>query len=540
MRVPRISVPLRRSASRSARATFTARFRIRPNLAHLTHRRGGSQALRSQAVPLALRSRRAPRPVAACPAVAVPGVSRPAPASGDAASSDRELRGRVWSLALPAIGEQLLALGVGVSDTFLAGHLLQRAVQHLGYGPATAVAAVGVASTAVWVCLTAFFAVNVGVTALVARAVGSGDKALAAKAAGQGVLLGAAIGLAMVALAVPLASAITAALGVSGQVAALAATYIRVFSIALPATGAASALTAAMRGAGDARRPLLVMLFVNGANIAGSWTLMNGLPALGIAPIGVIGSACGAAAGWLLGCALAVALLARTHPRAPKLTLPALRPDREVAVRILRVGLPSAGELVVFQLGIVTFNRVVVGLGATIYAANITINTVESMGTLPGFGFAVATTTLVGQALGAVDAETAVRATRLALWPCVAVMGAIGLLALLVPQVMVGLFVNDPGVVAAGTTAMRLSVITLPASAAVFVFNGALRGAGDTRFPVLVRATGTWGVRLPVALCIIPLLALPGARIAMALDFCTQAGLAYWRFRGGRWRRASV
>lgn len=455
-------------------------------------------------------------------------------------ASDRELRGRVWSLALPAIGEQLLALGVGVSDTFLAGHLSQGAARHLGYGPATAVAAVGVASTAVWVCLTAFFAVNVGVTALVARAVGSGDRPLAARAAGQGILLGGAIGLAMVALAVPLASAITAALGVSGQVAALAASYIRVFSLALPATGAASAITAAMRGAGDARRPLLVMLFVNGANILGSWTLMNGLPALGIAPIGVIGSACGAATGWALGCGLAVMLLSRTHRRAPKLTLAALRLDRDVVARILRVGLPSAGELVVFQLGIVTFNRVVVGLGPTVYAANTTINTVESMGTLPGFGFGVATTTLVGQALGAVDTDTAVRATRLALRPCVAVMGAIGLLALLLPHLLIGLFVNDPSVVAAGDVAMRLSVVTLPASAAVFVFNGALRGAGDTRFPVLVRAAGTWGVRVPIALCIIPMLALPGARLAMALDFCTQAGLAYWRFRGGRWRRASV
>ena len=486
--------------------------------------------------------RRFVSPASSCPAIVAPvspSEQHLAPAT-TSRISDHELRGRVWALALPAIGEQLLALGVGVSDTFLAGHLILRATQHLGYGPATAVAAVGVASTAVWVCLTAFFAVNVGVTALVARAVGSGDRPLAAKAAGQGMLLGAIVGLAMVMLAVPLASAITTALGVSGQVAGLAASYIRVFSIALPATGATSAATAAMRGAGDARRPLIVMLCVNGANILGSWTLMNGLPALGIVPIGVIGSACGAAAGWALGCVLAIGLLTRTHPRAPKLTLPALRPDREVAVRILRVGLPSAGELVVFQLGIVTFNRVVVGLGPTVYAANPTINTVESMGTLPGFGFGVATTTLVGQALGAVDADAAVRATRLALRPCVAVMGAIGLLALLLPQVMIGLFVNDPAVVAAGSVAMRLSVFTLPASAAVFIFNGALRGAGDTRFPVLVRATGTWGVRVPLAICIIPLLALPGARLAMALDYCTQAGIAYWRFRGGRWRRARV
>lgn len=452
----------------------------------------------------------------------------------------RELRQRVWNLALPAIGEQLLALGVGTSDTFLAGHLSPHAISAVGYDQATALAAVGVASTAVWVVLNAFFAINIGVTALVARATGARDKALATRAAGQGILLGLIAGLVMVSVAMPLASVITGALGVSGQVAHLAASYIRVFSFALPLTGAASAATAAMRGAGDARRPLLVMLIVNGANVVGSWTLMNGLPALGIRPIGVVGSAIGAAAGWTLGSLLAFALLWRAHPRAPRLDRQSLHPDMETAKRILRIGLPSAAEIGVFQIGIVTFGRVVVGLGATAYAANTTINTVENMGSLPGFGFAVATTALVGQALGALDPELAIRSVWAALRPCVIVMGTMGVLALLLPQLLLGIFVADHAVVSAGSMAIRISCLTLPFSAIAFIFNGALRGSGDTKFPVVVRAAGTWGIRLPVALLLIPLLALPGARLAMALDYSIQGGLSYWRFRSGRWRRARV
>ena len=454
--------------------------------------------------------------------------------------TQRELRQRVWGLALPAIGEQLLALGVGTSDTFLAGHLSTRAIAQVGYGRADALAAVGVASTAVWVVLNTFFAINIGVTALVARATGARDRALATRAVGQGILLGLAAGLVMIAVAVPLASAITSVLGVSGQVARLAASYIRVVSFALPLTGVASASTAAMRGAGDARRPLLVMLIVNGVNVVGSWTLMNGLPSLGIRPIGVVGSACGAAAGWTLGALLAFTLLWRTHPKAPKLDRAALRPDLVTAKRILRIGLPSAAEIGVFQIGIVTFGRVVVGLGATAYAANTTINTVENMGSLPGFGFAVATTALVGQALGALDPELAIRSVSAALRPCLIVMGSMGVLALLLPHVLLGIFVADQSVLAAGALAARVSCLTLPTSAIAFIFNGALRGAGDTKFPVVVRAAGTWGIRLPVALTLIPILALPGARLAMALDFSIQASLSYWRFRGGRWRRARV
>jgi Na+-driven multidrug efflux pump len=206
----------------------------------------------------------------------------------------------------------------------------------------------------------------------------------------------------------------------------------------------------------------------------------------------------------------------------------------------LRVGLPSAAELFVFQMGVLTFNRQVVGLGATPYAANITINTVESLGTLPAFGFSVAATALVGQALGAQSPKLAARSTMAAFWPCLALMGALGALALTLPELLLNIFVADPTVLHAGATAMRLSMIILPASGAAFIFNGALRGAGDTKFPVIVRAAGSWGLRVPLAALLIPLLGLPGGRIAMGLDFLTQAGLAYWRFRSGKWRKARV
>ena len=464
-----------------------------------------------------------------------------APAKARPETADSELKRRVWGLALPSIGEQLLALGVGVSDTFLSGHLSDQAIQSLGYGRATAVAAVGIASTAAWIVLTVFFGVNIGVTALVARATGARDGRLASRTVGQGIWLGAIIGLAMIVLALPLAHIIIGLLGVSGTEADLAAQYIRVYSLTMPAAGAASAMNAAMRGAGDARRPLLVMTAVNGANILASWTLMNGVPALGIAPIGVVGSAIGAATGWTLGCALAAFLMTRKHPRAPLLTRAALRPDFGLIRRVLRVGLPSAAELVVFQLGVLTFNRVVIGLGPVTYAANVTINTVDSIGTLPGFGFSVAATALVGQALGAPrDTPLAERSVWASLRPAVLVMLIVGVFEALIPHALLGVFVADSPVLDAGDLAMRLSLLLMPASALSFVFNGALRGAGDTRFPVVVRAAGTWGLRLPVAALLIPLWGLPGARLAMGLDFWTQAGLSYWRFRSGRWRSTRV
>lgn len=560
------------SPSGMSSSTVTPRKSAAPRTASLHQRRLRAQALTVPHTPAMRRALRArndaraaqshatrPQVTATYPALAVtsasaaaePGdaietaVTTTAPALARAKAhpkpiSDRELRGKVWALALPAIGEQLLALGVGLSDTFLSGHLSNAAMAHLGYDRAIAVDTVGMASTAAWVVLTAFFAVNIGVTALVARATGAKDTNLARRAAAQGIILGVIAGIVMIGLAVPLASLITRVLGVSGQVADLGATFIRIYSLGLPATGVASACTAAMRGSGDGKRPLIVMLVVNGANILGSWILMNGLQSPHISPMGVLGSACGAASGWALGAVLALYLLTRDHPRAPKLVRSALHLDRALAARILRVGLPSAAELIVFQIGIVSFLRFVVILGPAAYAANTAINTVESMGSLPGFGFAVAATSLVGQALGASDPDLAKRVVWATMRPCVAVMGGMGLLAALFPSVFLGMFVADSSVQVAGDIAMRFSFLTLPGSAIAFVFIGTLRGAGDTKFPVIVRATGTWGIRVPLALALIPIFGLPGARIAMATDFWTQAAITYWRFRSGRWHKAKV
>src|SRR5258706_5553036 len=167
MRLPRISLPLAAAVTANAH----------PHLSTIV--RDVPRRLRVLSAPT-----RPPRRSAAPSA-------QPARAQAKAAPlSEAELRKRVMGLALPAIGEQLLTLAVGVSDTFLAGHLSQSAVAEIGYGRAPALAAGGVAAPAAWAVRNAFFPVNIGVTALVARATRAQDKPLAARAPGQGLLLG--------------------------------------------------------------------------------------------------------------------------------------------------------------------------------------------------------------------------------------------------------------------------------------------------------------------------------------------------------------
>jgi MATE family multidrug resistance protein len=296
---------------------------------------------------------------------------------------------------------------------------------------------------------------------------------------------------------------------------------------------------ASLRGAGDTKTPLLVMLVVNGVNIVVAWTAING--PFGLPQLGVVGSALGAATGRLVGGLLVIGILLRGRANI-QLKLANLRPDWALIRRILRVGLPSGLEQLLFRTGHMVFARILAELGTVAYAANQVAMNGWSLSFMPGFGFALAATTLVGQSLGAEDPEGAQRRGYTAYRMGAALMATVGLAFLLFPAQIVGFFTNDPQIIAIGTMPLRMVGLIQPLLAASMVFSGGLRGAGDTRWPMVITGGSIWLVRLPLAYLFALLLdwGLPGAWTALALDLSLRGLLNFLRFRGGRWKAVKV
>ena len=85
-----------------------------------------------------------------------------------------------------------------------------------------------------------------------------------------------------------------------------------------------------------------------------------------------------------------------------------------------------------------------------------------------------------------------------------------------------------------GPASLRRNVLLL---ALLFIGTAALRGAGDTRWPLYTKIVSTWGVRLPLVTLLVSLgFGLTGAWIAIGSDFLIQGLLAWWRFRKGAWK----
>lgn len=442
----------------------------------------------------------------------------------------------VFVLALPAVGEQFLNTLVGLTDTYLVGHLDPVVAASLGYDRATALASVGLAQLVTWVTTVLFMAVAVGATAVVARRVGARDEARAELALRQAFLLTMVTGVIGTLIGLFLGRPMLRLLGATPEVAHYGSQYLAIVALAFIPTALMFAATAALRGAGDTRSPLLLMALVNGVNVVVSWLLVNGhwgAPGLGIA-----GSATGTAVARTLGAVVILALLLVGRMRLR--LRPDLRPDWPTLRAILQIGVPSAGEQLIFQSAILIMTTVITSLGTVAYAAHTMTITIESVSFLPGLGFAVAATTLVGQALGAEDPERAERSAWVALWQGGLMMTLLGVVMAAAPEMIFALMTSERAVATAGALPLRIAGLAQPLLATSFVLNGALRGAGDTRWPMLMRIISTWLVRLPLAVLVVSSWGLGGVWLAMVADFAAQAALTVWRFRASRWKLIEV
>lgn len=438
------------------------------------------------------------------------------------------VREHVLHLALPAVGEQMLNLMVGLVGTFLVGHLGK-----------TPLAAVGLGDQWVLLVSTVLAAISVGSTVVVARAIGGGDRRMADEVTSHSVTLAALAGLVIAGLGLAFAPQAMRLLGAEPDAAMQGAQYLRVIALTVPLAALLFVGNACLRGAGDTRTPLKVMLVANGVNVVAAYSFIYG--AFGLPKLGVVGAALGAAIGRGLGGVLVLAILMDGRSGL-KLTVRTRTMDWGVVWRILNVGLPAGGEQLLMRIGQISYARIVASLGTAAYAAHVIALSSESISFLPGFGFAVAATTLVSQALGAGKAARAEQYAYASFRVAAAVMSAMGVIFLLFARPFVSVFTSDAEVIALATPPLRFIAIAQPFLAGMMVFGGSLRGAGDTTAAMLITGAGNILVRVPLALLIVHGLGggLTGAWVAMAVDLCARCGLAWLRLRSGKWKGIPV
>ena len=386
---------------------------------------------------------------------------------------------RVLGLALPIMGENLLQTTVGAVDTLM--------VARLG---SAAVAGVGTSIEIVFFIIAALIAVNIGATVLVSQAIGAGEREEANRLARQSIVWGVFAALPVSLLGYLFAGRIIALFDTEPDVAAAGTTYLEITAATSVVLLLSFLCGAILRGAGDSRTALYASVLANAVNVVVAYLLIFGR--FGLPELGVAGSAWAAAAGRASSAALLLVLLVNGRRAISIRGRVGWRPKPAIGRRLLRLGVPTAMEEMLLALGFTTMMAVVAALGTASLAAQQIGFTALAIAFMPGFAFGLAATALVGQSIGARDLTAARTAARIAMRWSIAWMAVGGLIYfLLAPQVM-GIFTDDPEVVAAGERALRALSIGLPFWAIWVVNGGALRGSGDTRTPMLMSATAVW------------------------------------------------
>lgn len=453
----------------------------------------------------------------------------PAIAGDSAATADAKVGSLgIWSLAWPTMASMGAGTVVRFTDFAMVGSL----------GPA-ALAGVGLGGQCSWLLESIGAVAPAGLAAILARAVGRGDWHLANASFRQAQVLGALLTLAGCALLLPFTESVIALFGVERDVVVFGSDYLwwRIWGM-LPLS-AAIVFGTALRAAGDVQTPLWASVAAAATNVFLNWVLIFGN--LGFPALGVVGAALASN----LAIALMVLIFGLLWARRKLAIRPdggSWRPDPDLYRRLIRIGTPVGLESGFFQIGLLAFQRIMSPFGTEAIAAYNVGATILSFSFIPGVGFSTAAATLVGQRLGAGAPAAAARDGWRSNLGCVLAMSALGLLLVLGARPIARIFTDDPGVLELTIDVMWILAAAHPFMAVEFAIGGALRGAGDTLFPMVTVFTGLICLRLGLSFALASVFdaSIQLVWCALIVDYFVKSLMFMGRFRSGVWKRVAV
>ena len=429
----------------------------------------------------------------------------------------------VWGLAWPPIVGNLLFASVGVISI--------KAVGTLG---AEAVAAVGTGQRMVWVFQALLMAVMTGTTALVARAVGSKNMIEAAHVTRLAIGVSIALSLITTLLIVLFAEKFIGIFGLAPVAQELAVTYLTISILFIPFMAIGMVIGAALRAAGDVKTPMYIGVFTNIIAIYLLLGLVNGQ--YGMPKLGILGAALAMGISFAIGAAIQLYLWL-----ANKLVVPLGKAGsftKERLRQLITISYPAGIESFVFQFGMLSFFWIVAMYGTEEVAAyNIGVN-ILMLSFILGNGFSVAAATLSGQFLGASNPVAAYKSGYQAAGMTMLAMSLSGLLLAFFAEPIAWFFIQDEEVVKFAVIFVWIFAMAQPFMALEFSLGSTLRGAGDTRSPLVITIIGLLVIRVPIAF-LLYYLEMPVQWIfaTLIIDYFVKGILLITRYRSKRWMK---
>jgi putative MATE family efflux protein len=434
----------------------------------------------------------------------------------------------IWALAVPMILEMATMSVAQIVDTYWVGKL-----------GSAALAAVTISITLRWVINSLANGLGIGGMAVVARRIGARSRAQADHATWQAVLLAIFISIVLGVLGILVAEPALRILGADAEVVALGVPFLRIVFAGLFTLVLVFVINSLLRGAGEARLALWVLVVSQGLTIVLEPFLIFGWGSF--PDLGVTGSAWAGVLGYGAGMLFQMAILLSRRARIG-INLRNLWPDLPLMWHIVKIALPSTAQMTLRSTSRLAI-LAIVGLYGTFATAGFGVaNRILLVALIPGFGLANVTATLVGQNLGALQPH---RAERSAWWVTAynaGLLAAFAAVFLPLAHPLVALFDPTPQVVDLGSQALRIIAPSLIPSAVGVVLARGFDGAGNTLPAMFVNLLTLWGMEVPLAYGLSQWtgLGITGVWVGRAVANTANGLLFALWFRLGRWKRKQV
>ena len=389
-------------------------------------------------------------------------------------------------LAGPVVLANVFQTLYQLTDTFWVGRL-----------GADAVAAVSFSFPVIFLFIAVAGGMTIAGTILVAQAEGRGDARQVDYVAGQTYAIVLMLSVLLAGAGFALAEPLLRGMGAEAGVLAPATAYLRLSYLGLPFVFGYFVFQALLRGVGDVKTPLYI---VGGTVLLN--LVLDPLFILGWGPVPAMGVA-GAAAATIgtQGLAAVVgAWLLFTGRRPVRIRRADLKPDLDIARRIGRLGFPASVDQAMRALGLTVLVTLVAGFGSDAVAAYGVGTRIFSFVLIPALGLGIATSTVVGQNVGAGQRLRARQTTTVGAWIAFGTMTAAGVLAFAFAEPLVAAFVpTEPQVIADGARFLRIMAPAWGLIGVQVVIGGGFSGAGRTYVSMLISIASLWVLRFPVA-----------------------------------------
>lgn len=428
----------------------------------------------------------------------------------------------------PIFIELICVVLMGIASTILVSRINKDAT-----------AAVGITDSVTYIILSLLTAIALGGSVVIAQAFGRRNRDKAHLSANQVMNLGIMISLFCCLGMFLFAENILAivAYGAEPEVVTLANQYLKVIALSYPALAITLSGSGILRAVGNSRSPATTNILMNILNIVISYPLIYGIDALDWGGLGVLGAGIGISIARWLGAGMLLFFLAHNSSlRIPIRTF--LKPfNRLILKDILIIGVPASIESLMFNIGKLTTQIMVAGMGTIVMAGNVITFSILLFINIPGNALAMAATVLIGKRLGQNQTRIARLEMILIMLLATLSLSLLGLLTIPFAHSIAAIYTDDPAVIKVIVNLIYLNALMMPIWAASFVLPAAFKGAKDVKYSMWTAIMSMWGCRIILGylLGIHFEFSIYGIWLGMFADWWLRGALYLYRLINRRW-----